>query len=124
MLRGRAYLVLFFLLLQFYHVWIYFTTEPYARQELVAHEAPLFVITAALYFGVACRQNWARYLLIAFTMFRVGATLIFLPAFIEPMMASNEMLFRLLTGPVLDAVTIWGLISIPSIRRLVSRTYE
>ena len=123
-MRGRGYVVLLFLLLAGYHSWAYFITQDYAKRDYVAHEIPWFVITTGLFVGIFCRQNWARYMLIALQMFRLGATLIFLPAYIEPMMHSFDLVVSLLSGPLVNTVLIWSLISIPSIRRLVVRNYE
>jgi hypothetical protein len=122
--RGRGYVVLLFVLLCGYHVWAYLITQDYAKRAYVAHEIPWFCITTALFSGIFCRQNWARYILIALQLFRLGATLIFLPYYIEQMMQSFDLLVTMLSGPLVNAVTIWSLISIPSIRRLVIRNYE
>jgi hypothetical protein len=122
--RGRLYLGIFLVAITVYHVWIYLTIEDYAKQSFVAHEIPLFSVTASLTLGVVCRQFWARYLLIAFLMWRVGATLIFLPGYFDLMGLSPAFLFRAVSGPVMHSLIIWALISVPSIRRLVSRNYE
>lgn len=122
--RGRIYLILFWLLLNGYNVFVYWTTPDYDRRALLRHEAPLFVVLTSLFAGILCRQNWSRYLLISFLLYRAGATLIFVPNRTEEMLQSLEVAFDVLLAPVLLSLVIWGLIAIPSIRRLVSRTYE
>jgi len=121
--RGIIYLALFWLLLTLYHVSGYLGTPDYGRRDYVAHEARWFIITSSLFVGVACRQNWSRYLLIAILLFRLGATLMFVPTFTEEMLQSFQVCFSVLSGPALNALIIWGLIAIPSVRRLVSRHY-
>jgi hypothetical protein len=118
------YLALFWLALVLYHVWGYLSTEDYHKRAYLAHEARWFIITTSLFVGVFCRQSWSRYLLIALLLFRLGSTLIFLPISTEEMLHSLEACLDNLSGPVLDAGIIWGLISIPSIRRLVSRAHH
>lgn len=121
--RGVIYLALFWVLLTLYHVSGFLGTADYDKREYLAHEARWFIITTSLFVGVACRQNWSRYLLVALLLFRLGATLIFVPSFTEQMLQSLQVCFNVLSGPTLNALIIWGLISIPSIRRLVSRHY-
>lgn len=119
-----VYLALFWILLTLYHVWGYLGTEDYQKRAFLAHEARWFIITTSLFIGVFCRQNWARYLLIALLVVRLGATLIFLPSFTEEMLHSIRACFDSLCYPILDALIIWGLISIPSIRRLATPAYH
>lgn len=97
-MRGRGYVVLLFLLLGGYHTWGYFVTEDYAKRAYVAHEVSWFIITTGLFVGIFCRQNGARYILIALQLFRLGATLVFLPAYVEPMMHSFDLLVSMLSG--------------------------
>jgi hypothetical protein len=119
--RGIIYLALFWVLLTLYHVSGYLGTADYDKREYIAHEARWFIISTALFVGVCCRKNWSRYLLIALLLFRLGATLIFVPSFTEQMLQDLQVCLNVLSGPIINAVIIWGLISIPSIRRLVSR---
>jgi hypothetical protein len=121
--RGRIYLALFWLVLTFFHGWGYLVTADYEKREYLAHEAKWFIITTSLFTGAFCRQNWSRYLLIALLLFRLGATMLFIPTYTEAMLQSIQVCFNVLSGPTLNALIIWGLIAIPSIRRLVSRHY-
>ena len=123
-LRGRIYLILFWLLLNAYHLLGYFGTAEYAKRDYARHEAPIFVITTSLFVAVICRQGWARYLLLFFLLFRLVSTLIFVPTQTEAMLQSFPAAVDVLFYPVLNACILWGIVSIPSIRRLVSRTYE
>jgi hypothetical protein len=118
--KARLYLGIFFVVITVYYAWVYASTEDYAKQRFLVHEIPLFAITASLLLGAICRQEWARYLLIAFLIIRVGSTLIFLPTYLE----SPLLFFEEAISPVLDSLLIWALISVPSIRRLVARNYE
>jgi hypothetical protein len=118
------YLILFWFLLTAYHVLGYLGTPDYGKREYLAHEARWFIITTSLFIGVLCRQGWSRYLLIGLLMFRLGATMVYVPMDTERMLQSVAVFFDVMSYPILDGLIIWGLISIPSIRRLVSRNYR
>lgn len=116
--------MLFWLLLHTYHLLEYLRAPEYTKRDFARHEAPLFIITTSLFAGVICRQGWARYLLLFFLLFRLVSTLIFVPVETELMLQSLTVAINVLFYPVLNACILWGIACIPSIRRLVSRSYE
>jgi TctA family transporter len=111
-------------LLHSYHVLGFLNTPEYAKRDYARHEAPMAIITTSLFIAVIYRQAWARYLLLALLLFRLGSTLIFVPMQTEAMLQNPAMAIDVLFYPALAGCIIWGIKSIPSIRRLVSRTYE
>jgi hypothetical protein len=62
--------------------------------------------------------------MIVLLLVRLGATSIVLPRFLDQMLADHELLFRLVSGPLMMVAFVWALISTPSIRRLTSRQHE
>lgn len=99
-------------------------TPSYAKQDYARHEAPMAIIVTSLFVGVICRQGWARYLLLALLLFRLGSTLVFVPMQTEAMLQNPALAIDVFFYPALAGSIIWGIMAIPSIRRLVSRTYE
>ena len=81
------------------------------------------IIMTSLFVGVFCRQSWARYLLLFLLLYRLGCTLVFVPTQTEQMLQNPLVAIDVLFYPVLAGCIIWGIMCIPSIRRLVSRTY-
>ena len=82
------------------------------------------IIMTSLFVGVFCRRAWARYILLFLLLYRLGSTLVYVPTQTEQMLQNPLFAIDVLFYPVLNACIIWGIKSIPSIRRLVSRTYE
>ncbi len=111
-------------MLHAYHLLGYWNTAEYAKRDYAHREAPMAIVTTSLFVGVLYRQPWARYLLLALLLFRLGSTLVFVPTQTEMMLQNPATAIDVFFYPVLAGCIIWGIKSIPSIRRLVSRTYE
>jgi len=122
--RGRLYLVLIFLLLFAFNLWNFSFTPNYEKQDFLLHEVPIGMVVTSLLAGVWCRQFWARYLLAAILLVRAVASCIMLSKYTELIFSSWVFACTMLSGPVLYAALTWALLSLPSIRRLVSRRYE
>ncbi|MEP6673287.1 MAG: hypothetical protein ABJF10_29320 [Chthoniobacter sp.] len=123
-MRGRLYLVLIFLSLFAFNLVNFLFTPSYEKQDFLLHEVPVGIVITSLLAGIWFRQFWARYLLVAIMLIRVVASCIVLPRYMELILSSWIFALGMLSGPILYALITWGLFSLPSIRRLVSRRYE
>ena len=123
-LAGRIFLLIFWFLLIAHAAWIYVTTPDEGKLRVIEMELPSTVLATALLAAVWCRQAWARNLSIGLLLLRVMINMIYLPTFIEPMLADHVFLFRMVSGPVLDSLMIWTLSSSSHIRRLISPSPE
>lgn len=121
---GRMILAGAFVLFRVHELWIYFSTPEGGRKQILGLALPIGLLTTALMVCLWYRKPWARALLIAIFLIRVGAAMVFIPTLIDAMLADPGFLFRVLSAPILDALFAWALIASPDIRRLGSRYFE
>ena len=68
------------------------------------------------------RQNWARYVLIAFQFLGVIGAIIFVPVSVEELPGDNPVIMLMIVMGLLHATIAWCLISSAGIRKLTNRT--
>jgi hypothetical protein len=122
--KGRVYLLLFLLLDRAHDIWIFFATEPYLRNKTLGFLVPFAILDTTLVVAMLFRQVWARYILILYHLYRAVSYLLFIPSYLDQILAHRDLIIRMVAALILDCLISWALIRWGDVRRVTARNYE
>ena len=119
---GKLWLIAIFCAMRASDFLIYFETAPGPKNPLIGSLITSGIWNAVLLVAIWQRQNWARYVLIAFQFLGVIGASILVPVSVEELPGDNPIIMVMIVMGVLHATIAWCLISSPGIRKLTNRT--
>lgn len=120
--RGKLLLIAIFCVLRGIDALIYFGTPSGDKSRLVAALAVGAVWTTAILFGIWCRQNWARYVLIALVLLNIFGYVLLAPDLVAAKGISNPLLRIFIISGIAYVGVALCLIRSRDIRRLSNRS--
>ena len=119
---GKLWLIAIFCAMRGSDFLIYFETAPGPKDPLVGSLITSGIWNTLLLVAIWQRQNWARYVLIAFQFLGVIGAIILVPVSVEDLPGDNPIIMVMIVMGLLHATIAWCLISSPGIRKLTNRT--
>ena len=127
--RGRVWVVIMFFILlaveamAFLDVARRLGSFKAANSALDGSTLSSFIFTTGLLGGIWCRQNWARYILLAFLGVRVLVAFVSCATIFKNDLGLSAWFTVFVMGAA-DTLCAWTLISSQDIRRLTNRLYD